>query len=134
MSKIHVVCDGDWERPEVQISGSSMALSQLGILLSGINSHRRFSTNNSIDEIYAINIPTIILTFLDIGNDRLTVGIDQNSLRFSGTKKAFDILGDSLVNFFDDQTVVGEHFHLDYYEGNEVLNDTTCHLIFMCNR
>lgn len=59
---------------------------------------------------------------------------DVIPINIDDTKASLNKLADSLINFFDDDSNVGEHFQLDYYEGNEVLNETNCHLIFICDR
>lgn len=65
-------------------------------------------------------------------DDRVLVSLDDTQLSFSGTKLALNKIGDSLLNFFDENSVQDDHFHLDYYEENQILRKTNCHLIFVC--
>jgi hypothetical protein len=44
-----------------------------------------------------------------------------------------NILADSLINVSDDEAEIRDHFHLHYYEGSNVLNETNCSLIFICD-
>jgi len=133
MTEILVASDGDWEKPEVQVSGTSKALADFGLLLNSIKDNTTIAIESLDSEYYPINVKVIILEILQSGNDRLTVMFDEDKFQLSGSNEAFNKLGDSLVNFFDDETSIGEHFQLDYYEGNQVLNKTNCHLIFLCD-
>lgn len=134
MAQIYVTCDGDWDEPEVQISGSAEALASFGMLLNGVTDLITLEISSLKNEFYPVSVNALIVEPGQSGHDRLTVTIDETSFKLIGTVCAFNKLGDSLVNFFDDNTIVGEHFQLDYYEGNDVLNETNCHLIFICDR
>lgn len=134
MPQIYVACDGDWNEPEVQISGSVKELADFGELLNKAESRIILDTSPQKNEYYPANIKALVVEPSQSGGDRLTVMIDERSFSLVGTTVALNKLGDSLINFFDVDTSIGEHFQLDYYEGNEVLNETKCHLIFMCDR
>ena len=131
MPKIYVACDGDWEEPEVQFSGSVKALSDFGKLLNKAEGHSKWTVPVKKNEYYPVNIESLSVGCLDSENDRITVAVNEDILSLEGTPVALNKLGDSLVNFFDTETLVGEYFQLDYYDGNQVLNETKCHLIFI---
>jgi len=132
-AQIKIVCDGDWDNPEVQISGTSNALAAFGSLLNTVNEPIVLNTLSCSNEYYPVEIKNIIIIPMESGGDRLTVVVDEVSFKLSGTNKAFEKLGDSLVNFFDSETSIGEHFQLYYYDGNQILNKTNCNLIFICD-
>ena len=132
--RINVACDGDWEEPEVLFSGSVDALVDFGLALNSATELNKYDLSLHNNEYYPASIKTLILEPSKSGNDRITVFIEEGYLRIVGSSVALNKLGDSLLNFFDDNTSVGEHFQLDYYEGNKVLNETKCLLIFMCDR
>ena len=132
--QIHITCDGDWENPEVQISGSSRALASFGVLLNGVVTPIHLKIPDLENKFYPVSVNVLNIEPEESGTDRFTVTIDQTNFKLRGTNNAFEKLGDSLINFFDESSNVGEHFQLDYYEGNEVLNETNCHLIFLCDR
>lgn len=134
MAQIYIMCDGDWAEPEVQVSGSAKALANLGKLLNSIVDPVDLKVPHLENEFYPVSVNVLNIYLDDSGNDRLTVTIDEARFTMRGTTLAFNKLGDSLLNFFDDGSSVGDHFQLDYYEGNEVLNETNCHLIFICDR
>jgi len=134
MTQIHVTCDGDWDEPEVQISGSAKALVSFGMLLNRVTGPITLEVPALENEFYPLSVNVLNIELEEAGDDRLTVTIDETKFDLRGNNKAFNKLGDSLVNFFDDTSIKGEHFQLDYYEGNEVLNETNCHLIFICDR
>ncbi len=61
---------------------------------------------------------------------RLTVTIDESKFTIAGTNESLALLGENVE--FDEKTPDGYHFHMDYYEGNQELNETNCSLIFSC--
>jgi hypothetical protein len=134
MFEIFVGCDGNWSAPEVEISGSSTAMAAFGRFLSGIADSCFLDIPISRGSFYPVSLPTIALDLAQDETGRLTVSVDNKALTLSGSSDAFEKLGRSLQNFFDDDTKIGEHFHFDYYEGNPNLNETSCNLVFLCAR
>jgi hypothetical protein len=134
MPQIYIACDDDWDEPEVQISGSVRELVSFGNILNKTESLIKLEVPTHENEFYPASIKVLVIETSQSGDDRLTVTIDKSSFSLVGTNVALNKLGDSLINFFDDTSTIGEHFQLDYYEGNEILNETQCHLIFMCDR
>jgi hypothetical protein len=134
MPQIYIACDGDWNEPEIQISGSVEALIDVGEILNKAEEYVKYDIPVQNNEYYPANIKALIVEPSESGGGRLNVTIDESGFSLVGTTVALNKLGDSLINFFDVDTSIGEHFQLDYYEGNEVLNKTKCHLIFMCDR
>ncbi|WP_298940354.1 hypothetical protein [uncultured Psychromonas sp.] len=132
--QIYVACDGDWNEPEVQISGSVKALTDFGETLNETEEYVKYDIAVQNNEYYPANIKALVVESSESGGDRLTVTINESCFSLIGTTVALNKLGDSLLNFFDVETSIGEHFQLDYYESNEILNETKCHLIFMCDR
>lgn len=134
IDQIYITCDGDRENPEVQISGSSTALVSFGSLLNSIAIPIHLDIPDLKNEFYPVSVNILNIEPEETGNNRLTVTFDKTNFKLRGTSNAFEKLGDSLINFFDEYSNIGKHFQLDYYEGNEVLNETNCHLIFLCDR
>ena len=114
-AEIYVACDGDWDAPEVQISGSSKALADFGLLLNEARESISYTISDFDAGFYSVKIKTVNIELAQLENDRLTVKIDKSSFKLAGTRFAFNKLGDSLINFFDEQRNIGEHFQLDYY-------------------
>lgn len=106
----------------------------MGVFLNSVTDPTTLEVPALENEFYPVSVKTIIIEPVQSEDDRLTVTIDECNLNLTGTKVALNKLGDSLTNFFDDNSSIEEHFQLDYYEGNEVLNETSCHLIFICDR
>lgn len=134
LTEINVNCDGNWDKPEVQFSGSANTLANFGMLLNQVKETVNIATHALKNEFYPVVLQNLIIEPTSTGNDRLTIEIYNTSFKLSGTRLAFNKLADSLINFFDDESKFGDHFHLDYYEGNLVLNETNCHLVFMCDQ
>lgn len=130
--KIYVNCDGDWSRLEVKISGSANSLAAFGLFLNECTESAILDVPVLQDKFYRFSIKLVKIEIIKSSNDRLTIEVNENNLYLSGSKLAFNKLGDSLINFFDSASEEGEHFHLDYCEENQMLNKTNCHLIFAC--
>jgi len=131
---IVVACDGDWNDPELQISGSQVALLNLGRILSTLKGSFVFESEALGDTVYPIQIGAVFLNLDVDGGDLLNVSVNNNALEIFGNHTAFRKLGESLTNFFDGDIDIGEHFQLDYYQGNQILCETSCHLIFLCDK
>ena len=130
---INVYCDGNWDNPEVQISGSWEELVQLGSVINRINESIILDLPDIASEIYPVCLKRLFLDLDEEHNSRITVSIDEKQLTLTGTKEALSIIGESLTNYFDSDTKYGERIRFDYYEGNEVLNETNCVLLFVCH-
>lgn len=130
---MYLLCDGDWDSPEIEISASSKCLVKLGTILNGLDKSLDIEASSKESEFYPYCLDQLVLNFMVKGDDLLTVKIVERHLIFSGTLKAFNKIGQSMINFFEGDVEEGEHFHLDYYEENTLLAQTNCHLIFMCS-
>jgi hypothetical protein len=132
---MYIVCDGNWNNPEIEISDLSQNLIKLGELLLSINEDFNLHTVQTKSEFYAENIEAISIQLKQNKNaeqDLIKIFIDNKNLVFEGSKLAFDKLGMSLLNYFNENTQKGEHFHLSYSEGDALLAPTNCHIIFLC--
>ncbi len=132
--EIYINCDGNPDKPEVQISGSKKALKNFGVLLNTTEDSSRLELPTCNDEHYPVPLRSIVYSVREAKEDWAYVSINKEQLYLTGTKHTFNKIGDSLFNFFDEDAEVGDHFHLDYYEGNDVLAKTNCYLIFVCDR
>lgn len=109
-------------------------LTAFGEFLNHIEQPISLDVPHMEDKYYPVSIRKLNMRVLDAGNHCLTVTVKEEEIDLQGTAQAFGKLGESLVNVFGGFASVGEHFHLDYYEGNQILNETRCHLIFICDR
>lgn len=134
MVDIYVACNGDWDEPEVQISGSWKDLAELGLNICQLESSYSLNLSNIENPFYPVNIGEMYLQVTQTPSDRLQVSVDRSKFELSGSTSAFKKLGQSLTNFFDRETIIGDHFQLDYYEENQMLEETNCHLFFVCDR
>lgn len=129
---IRILCDGDRERPQVEVSGSWQALAALGALLKGASAPVTLALEEYSNAFYPVSVRALHIEPQGQSGGRLTVSVDESGMVLKGDAEAFDKLGQSLENCFDRHSRPGHHFHLDYYEGNDLLNQANCSLIFMC--
>ena len=135
---MQILWDKDLEQPEVEISDSSSGLCDLGNLFLNVNSNRKILGEQKTCEYYSGSLHKIEIFYLqkcfeNDRHDRLKIFVEnQKNLVMKGNKLAFRKLGTSIVNFFDEQSQPGEHFHLSYLERDILLAPTNCHLIFVC--
>lgn len=130
---MNVLFDGDNKMPEFEISGTADMLYNLGKRLMVITEDLFEEGGSKECPYYPHTLRGLSFSLRNSGNDLLDVVLDNETLKFTGNKLALDKLGNSLINFFNEDTKVKDHFHLDYYEGNMILNPTNYSLIFMCN-
>ena len=128
-----VLFDGDNQMPEFEISGTAEMLSNLGKRLTEITEYFFEEGGSKQCTYFPHTLRGLSFSLRNPGNGLLDVVLDNDTLKFIGNKVALDKLGNSLINFFDEDTKAKDHFHLDYYEGNMMLNPTNYSLIFMCN-
>jgi hypothetical protein len=129
LPKIHALWDGDENRPEVAVSGKGRDLLCLGALPATIETAVTLPLEARVSKSYPVCLAR--LTIEPSGDERrLEVAVVADTLRIGGGAKALAALAQSLLNVFEDEVEDGSHFHLDYYEGNELLEPTPCTLIF----
>lgn len=133
-ANIFINYEGDISKPEIQISGSWSSLSEFGCSLNQLDSSQNINLNVSQNKFYPEVISSLNICLEKDGNGLLTVTMHDQTLNVAGNTVAINKLAESLTNFFDEDSEIQEHFQLDYYEGNHVLNETNCILIFMCDR
>ena len=134
MFQLFVSSTENWEGPEVEVSGSAASMSKLGRIIKQLEGRQEIETCLEDDEFYPVSIPKLVVERVNDESDRLTVKVEESTLSLSGNAIALENLGDSLINFFNDDASIGEHFQLFYYEGNRELNKTSCELTFACDR
>lgn len=134
---MYILCDGNWDRPEIEISDLSQNLIRLGGLLLSINEDFKLQANPRKSEFYPENLEAISMRLIPSTNaeqlDLLKVFIDNKNLVIEGSKLGFYKLGSSLINYFSKNSKNGNHFHLDYVQGDCLLAPTNCFIIFLCN-
>lgn len=124
-------CDGDWAEPQLQISGDSSELRKLGRLLTRLQSSFDVETIQRREEFYPVTIERVKFEVDEDGNGLLSLGVNESLLVIQGTADALARLGQSLLNCFREGVEPGAHFHLDYFEGNQLLDETGAELIFV---
>lgn len=131
---ISVSHDGDADRPEVQISGSGSALALLAAAFDGTQSNASLQLSRRQSKYYPASLEQLIVACDDSRSDELVqVNLTESGLIFIGAKAALLKISDSLRNVFSAKSEVGDHFQLDYYPGNQVLDETSITLIFTCD-
>ena len=129
---VYIACDGDWNEPEIQISGTKESLSNFGCYLKKVNETRVLKLKTNIEEFYPVKINKLKISLEKVGMDKIKVMVTDDCLYLEGTSLSLSLLGESLENFFDDNSNSGDHFQMDYYEGDCLLSETNCALIFLC--
>jgi hypothetical protein len=137
---MYILCNGNWNNPEIEISSSPVGLIELGSFFLSVDRDCEIKSEPIISRFYSENFEKLKILFVknDLQEqervDLLKVFVEQKQIIFQGGKIAFNNLGDSILNYFDMESKNGDHFHLDYIEGDMLLAPTNCHLIFLCKR
>lgn len=133
---MYILFDGNWNRPEIEISDSPSGLSKLGTLFLGISQDLTLHAEQVKSKFYPENLEAISIKLLPMespgGISLIKIWITNNRLIFEGSQSAFNKLGRSLLNYFNEDSKKGEHFHLNYVEGDPLLAPTNCYVIFLC--
>ena len=127
-----IFINGNLEDSEIEILGKVTALNALGNILNKVNTVTSFKLQTYSNKFYPKKFEFLQLIYHDDKTNRISIKIEGNKLILKGNSIAFNILGDSLNNFFNDESQKNDHFHIDYYNGNCVLNSTNISLVFMC--
>lgn len=132
---MYILFDGNWDRPEIEISDSPRGLIELGELCKSISEDLKLRAEKIKSEFYPENLEGISMKLSSIKNpeglDLIKIQLNQRNLVFEGSKSAFNKLGMQL-SYFDGNSRNYEHLHLDYVEDDFLLAPTNCHVIFMC--
>ncbi|WP_293354942.1 MULTISPECIES: hypothetical protein [unclassified Microcoleus] len=133
---MYILCDGNWDRPEIEISDSPRGIIEQGELWESISEDLKLPAEKIKSEFYAENLETISMKLSPIKNperlDLIKIYLNNKNLVFEGSKSVFHKLGMSLLSYFHENSQKGEHFHLDYVEDDPLLAPTNCHVIFLC--
>ncbi len=133
---MYILFDGNWDRPEIEISDLPRGLIELGELCISISEDLKLHAEKVKSEFYPENLEGISMKLSSIKNsaglDLIKIHLNQKNLVFEGSKSVFHKLGMSLLNYFHKNSQKGEHFHLDYVEDDPLLAPTNCHVIFVC--
>ena len=129
---MNIVFDGDLREPEIKISGEPWELRELGTALLDMRDRCTIESERTTDRYYPELLDGLTFELENMGNEEplLAVTLSRDYLIFKGPAEGFRRLGQSLLNVFPEQAPQGTHMHLDYFEGNDLLAPTSCHLIF----
>ncbi len=133
---MYILCDANWDRPEIEISDSSQGLIKLGKLFKNISENFKLHPEQRQSDFYSENLESLSMRLSQSKNveksDLIKIFIDNKNLAFEGSQLAFHKLGMSLLNYFHENSYKNEHFHLDYVEQDTLLTSTNCSIIFLC--
>jgi|GEM_PF-1023425 len=133
MRAIWVRCDGNWEEPEVDISGNPSALRDFGRFLKNLSGSCELETSDKQCPFYPVTLKVIRLELLERNSDRIVLTADETGLNLSGPKKAFSLLGKNLETAFPPDAKSGDHYHFDHFVDDMIfLAEAPYHLIVCC--
>ena len=127
-----IFINGNAEETQVEISGTILSLTTLGDILTQTTTTTTLNLQTCSDEFYPRKFKSSQIIYQEDQTNRVSVQIKGNKFIIKGNSIALSILGDSLNNFFDKESKKYDHFHIDYYVGNDVLTPINISLIFMC--
>jgi hypothetical protein len=130
---VRLAFDGDSENPEIEVSGTSSEFLELGRQLVAGISELAIESRGPRDEHYPQLLGALVCRTDESVDDPSLVAVSLGAggvLLVSGGAEGLRKLGQSCLNVFADAQE-GEHIHLDYFEGNQLLAATNCTLILM---
>jgi hypothetical protein len=72
---IHIHCDGNWDKPKVQISGCAQALAAFGEKLNGITAEQSINVLFTGNKFYPVGLKLLKIVPIQAGNDKLTITV-----------------------------------------------------------
>lgn len=127
-----IFINGNAEETQVEISGTILSLRTLGDILTQTTTKTTLNLQTRLDKFYPKKFESLQIIYQEDQTNRVSIQIKDSKFIIKGNSIALSILGDSLNNFFDKESKNFDHFHIDYYNENDVLNPTNISLIFMC--
>lgn len=126
--------DGDEKYPEIQVCGKATEIRELGEQL--VEGTEKIVINSTEEDC---DCYPVLLKGLKCNLDHFSsipslvkFKLVDNYLEITGGIEGLRKLGQSCINVFSDAQV-DEHMHLEYYEGNSLLEETNCSVVFICN-
>lgn len=115
---------------EIEFSGLSADMLGLASFLNIVENRASMPITINRNEYYPIAIAHFSLNIQPIC--KLDFQIINNTLHLTASREYLQILSESLINFFDEQTKPHDHFHLYYDEAdNNLLHHDTYSLVFI---
>ena len=99
-----IFINGNLEDSEIEVLGKVSALNALGNILNKVNTVTLFKLQTCSNKFYPKKFEFLQLIYHDDKTNRISIKIEGNRLILKGNSIAFNILGDSLNNFFDDES------------------------------
>ncbi len=115
---------------ELSVLGSKVDLHRFSEKLLDIEDDFLISLSREPNEFYKGIVSLFEIQLLNDGIDLLQIELNDDQLKFLGTKKAFEKLAVSLLNVFENPTPK-THLHLEYSEGDQMLRPTDCTIVFI---
>ena len=129
-----IVYDGDLSAPEIQISMTRAEIDDVGKKLISYEQKIIILSDGATDEFYPVTLKGLAFELVNelALQPGVGLGIEDEVLYCRGGKIALGKLGQSFLNYFAGPIIEGDHLHIDYYEGSELVAPTNIHLIVEC--
>lgn len=115
--------------PEVEISGKRADLFEFGRQLLELSKSTRISLPKADSRFYPLAMQSLNLEVAKPGDGRISMMLDESSFSITGSIEAFGKLGSSIMGVFQAETFDGQHIHLDYFEGDDLIAEANCSVI-----
>lgn len=128
-----IVFDGDVSAPEILIGLTLTEMKFIGTQLATLGDTLMISGNGVADRFYPEILRGLIfeLTTIPDLQSLVAISLEDRMVCCRGGSEALGKLGNSLLNYFSEPVAEGDHLHIDYHEGSQLLAPTKCHLIIM---
>jgi hypothetical protein len=126
-----IVYDGDTIAPEILISLTPDEMRHIGTRLMALDDNMMIGGSGEVDDFYPNTLSGLAFELVPLRELEAVIGISlENGVVYCrGGVAALGKLGQSLLNYFGEPAQAGDHLHIDYHEGSQLLAPTQCHLI-----
>ena len=128
---MNILFCGNRDKPQIKISDSYNGLISLAEQLRTMEKEILIKSDYKECDIYPYNIKYLYLKEnpLKDKDDLMYISLKEERLIFEGTKGAFSKLREWILYTFHPESPIGQHIHLDYFEGNNFIAPTNCYTV-----
>ncbi len=124
---VNAICNSD--STELDVTGSKESFLFLSEKIRSFEPKFVLSLPITPNKFYPNPIETFICQYIDFSNGLINLSLEKKALAVEGDKLALSNFSETLVNLAKSQS--GTHFHIEYFEGNQILSKTTISLVLV---
>ena len=120
--QIIINSSGNKTDPEVEMLADSKNYKLLSSGFQEAQSEIKLILSTEESPFYPISLLYLVIKPLEESSGLLMLRLEEELMEIAGDRKAFANFGETLLNL--SKSRIGQHFHIDYYDGNGIVDIT----------